>query len=106
MEFFLGLFLSVFSAVCIGQPAEYNEFNIFNDKEHQSITIAYDAHDIVYNLLVHISDKSGRTVFLDNRYKFSGNYSRSFDMKKREKGMYYIEIIGDNKHINKQFELK
>lgn len=104
--FYLIAFLLCSSAFVIAQTSNANELNIFSDSNLQNIQINYQPQGVVYNLLVQVSDSNGHTIFLDNRYKFSGNYLKSFDMKNQKKGVYFVQIIGDDKHINKKIELK
>lgn len=82
------------------------ELQIELDTNQSAIQINYTPQRIVYNLLIHINDSKGRTIFLENRYNVSGSYQCRFDMKNQPKGTYLVEIIGDNNHINKQIELK
>ncbi|MES2590257.1 MAG: T9SS type A sorting domain-containing protein [Bacteroidota bacterium] len=105
--FFYLIFILVLSPLLSSaQQSDGNAIKIYSDSSHQNIQIDYEPQGMVYNLLVQVSDSSGRTIFLDNRYKFSGSYQKSFDMKNQKKGIYFVQIIGDDKHINKKIELK
>jgi hypothetical protein len=79
---------------------------IESDSIHQTVSIAFTAADVVDNLLVIVVAPDGHTVFLDNKYRFSGNYKTSVDMKNQRKGIYSIEITEDNTRIDKTIEIR
>lgn len=107
----INLFFCLFSllqfsaAFVVGQSKDESVVNIFSNINLNNVSINYNTHGIVYNLLVKISDQEGRTIFLDNKYFFKGNYQQIVDMTNQKKGFYYVEIIGDEKRINKKIEL-
>jgi hypothetical protein len=76
------------------------------DNITKNVSIAFARTNTVYNLLVHLNDSTGNTIFLDNQYQFKGQYNKSIDMKKQKKGTYFLEIIEDNKHTNKKIVLQ
>ena len=106
VSLYFGLVLLFVSTGFTNSSKNGAELQIDFDASQSTIRINYTPQGIVYNLLIHVNDPKGRTVFLENRYNVSGNYQCSFDMKKQPKGTYLVEIIGDDKHINKQIELK
>jgi len=55
------------------------------------------------HLLIVVSDISGRTLFLENRYHFKGNYTSTLDLKKAGKGSYHLLIDTDTEKIKKDF---
>src|SRR5258708_6879394 len=56
------------------------------------------------NLLVLLADKTGHTVFLDNRHNFIGIYKQKFVVAK--KGEYFLKVIDDEGQISKTFTIK
>lgn len=48
------------------------------------------------NLLVIVSDSTGRTIFLDNKYRFEGTYKHRLDLSRSGKGKYTLSIIKDH----------
>lgn len=83
-----------------------DELHINFDSSRQAILVNYTPKGVVNNLLIHVNDSKGQTVFLENRYNVSGNYKCSVDIKGQPGGSYFVEIIGDSKHINKQIDIK
>jgi hypothetical protein len=98
--------LIAFSSLLFAQASKGTEPKIQVDAVNQNVDIDFTRTNVVYNLLVHINDSTGITVFLDNQYQFTGHYKKSIDMKKQKKGTYFIEIVEDNKHTNKKIVLK
>jgi hypothetical protein len=88
------------------QGAKEAEPKVIVDSVHRSIAIDFSRPNMVYNLLIHINDSTGTTIFLENQYRFKGHYNRSIDMQKPGKGTYFLEVIEDNKHTNKKIVLK
>jgi hypothetical protein len=58
------------------------------------------------NLLVVISDSSGQTIFLDNRFHFTGLYTKSIDLSRSGKGPYSLCIAKDSERSVTRFYLK
>src|ERR1051326_8015938 len=100
--FFLLISISSFAQTV---PEKKNDVQVHSDSLNQIINVEFPAQATIYNLLVHLNDSAGNTLFLDNQYKFSGNYKRSINLKKQGRGTYYLEIIKDNEHINKKIKL-
>lgn len=82
------------------------ELQLSFDARRQAIQVNYIPQGIVSNLLIHVNDSKGQTIFLENRYNVSGNYQCNVDIKDQPKGAYFVEVISDSKHINKQIDIK
>jgi len=98
--------LIVFPFFSQAQTAKVAEMKIQTDSIHQKIDIDFTTSNVIYNLLVHLNDSTGQTIYLDNQYLFSGHYKKSIDLKKQGKGTYFLEVIKDNEHLNKKIVLK
>jgi hypothetical protein len=72
----------------------------------KKIKIDLENDKVIYNLLVIISDSTGRTIFLDNQYRFKGNYSNTIDLETEKKGNYSLKIIKDEKRIEKNLRIE
>jgi hypothetical protein len=70
------------------------------------IEVAFDASNEIYNLLVLITDSTGKTIFLDNKYRFKGKYLKSFDLGKSKKGNFNVQVHRDDVHSKKTINVK
>lgn len=104
---FILLFIS-FAILSKAQNATIgtDQIKIESDSILNLITIDFNVQDIVANLLVYLVDSDGHTVFLDNKYNFSGIYKKSIDMKNQGKGFYLIEVSEDSKHFSRKIEFR
>lgn len=83
-----------------------NDLRVYCSNNDSIIAINYRPAGIVYNLLVQISDSGGRTVFLENKHKFSGNYQCIYNANLWKGDFLYVQLIADDKRFNKKIELK
>lgn len=67
----------------------------------KTITINFSSEKQVDNLLVRIADPLGNTVFLDNRYRFRGEYKKTVELAQLPKGDYSVEVINDDEKFSK-----
>ena len=88
------------------QVAEGNALQVFCTSKGSAITVSYRPPGVVHNLLVQISDSGGRTVFLENKYKFSGSYQCVFNAGLWEHDVLQVQLIADNKRFNKTIKLR
>ena len=88
------------------QKLKINSLKVETDLNKRTLNIDFKIAEVVDNLLVRINDSSGQTIFLDNQYRFSGNYKQSVNLLKQGKGFYTVEIVGDKELLNKKLELK
>jgi hypothetical protein len=82
------------------------DVKVESDDLNKKVNIEFGTENEVYNLLVLITDSSGQTVFLDNRYHFKGDYKHTVDFKDYHKGEYSVKIIGDEEKIDKKIDVK
>ena len=94
------------NAQTVSSPKNIDDVEVVNDKLNNKMNIEFSANKEIYNLLVLITDSIGQTVFLDNRYRFKGDYKHSIDFKEYNRGQYLVQIIGDNQKINKKIDVK
>lgn len=83
-----------------------SDVRIVNDSINQKVHVELKANNEILNLLVLISNSSGQTIFLDNRYHFKGDYKHSVDLTGSGKGRYFLKIIGDEKHFDKSMSIE
>ncbi|MBA3665566.1 MAG: hypothetical protein H0W61_15370 [Bacteroidetes bacterium] len=96
------------STCLVAQQSAENNLPGLEIKENQSskITIRYHSEDVISNLLVLVTDPDGNTTFLENKYKFTGNYSQLVDLSGSKKGEYFFTIICDEKKVIRKIQIK
>jgi hypothetical protein len=104
--FSFGLLSSFLSAQNAGSSKIKDDVKVINDHLANKVDIEFSSDKEIYNLLVLITDSLGQTYFLDNRYRFKGNYKHSVDFKDYHKGVYSVKIIGDDDKIDKKINVK
>ncbi len=72
-------------------------------KNRKMVNLEFISKEEIQDLLVIVHDSSGVTVFMDNQYRFKGNYKYTIDLKKR--GEYFLEIIRDEEHYTQKIKL-
>ncbi len=70
------------------------------------VQVSVDNDAAVENLLVVISDSTGQTIFLDNRFHLVGPYLRSVDLSRSGKGPYSLSIAKDDQRSLTRFYIK
>lgn len=61
----------------------------------EPLKISFTEVKRVDNLLIIVSDSTGRTIFLDNKYRFEGAYNHQLNLSRSGKGKYTLSIIKD-----------
>jgi hypothetical protein len=84
---------------------ESNDIRVTKGSGQKKIDIEFDNTKEIYNLLVLITDSTGRTIFLDNRYRFKGNYRHTVDMTGEKSGNYKLNVTLDETRINKNLRV-
>lgn len=82
--------------------SKISNLKIVNDTINHKVDVEFMADKEISNLLVIITDSLGHTIFLDNQYRFKGNYKHSMDFKKKGKGKYSLKIIKDEEPNHEQ----
>ena len=72
-----------------------NDIKIVNDLANHKVDIEFIVDKEIFNLLVLITDSLGNALFLDNQYRFKGNYKRSVVLKEAQKGVCFLKIGRD-----------
>lgn len=70
------------------------------------VQVSVDNDAPVENLLVVISDSTGQTIFLDNRFHLVGPYVRSIDLSRSGRGPYSLCIAKDEQRSFTRFYIK
>lgn len=83
-----------------------SQFNTRCAVTDKGVDIAMDIKKPVYSLLVRIEDPGGRTVFLDHKNNFKGEYRRSADLKTTHAGKYLLTVDGDGKKFSEELIIK
>ncbi|MCW3075674.1 MAG: hypothetical protein JWO32_283 [Bacteroidetes bacterium] len=76
------------------------------EKFSNRVDIEFSALKEISNLLVLITDSLGQTIFLDNQYRFKGNYKIHADLSNNLKGKYTVRIIGDEQKIDRKIDVQ
>lgn len=72
----------------------------------QPLIISFTPAGTVNNLLVLVTDSAGRTLFLDNKYRFTGPYQERCNLAASGKGTYHLSIILDEKKDTREIIVK
>ena len=59
----------------------------------------------VQNLLIIVQNKRGLTLFLENQYRFAGDYKRTIDLQDQPDGEYTRSITADDEKICQSIHL-
>lgn len=76
------------------------------NKLSNNVSIEFSARNEILNLLVIVTDSIGNTIFLENQYRFKGNYKRLINFTSHPKGKYQVKIIGDEQKINRKLDVQ
>jgi hypothetical protein len=71
------------------------DLKINMDSSNQSINVEFLAKNKISNLLIHINNERGETIFLDNQYDFLEKYNKHFNIKDQIAKSFSIEVIAD-----------
>jgi hypothetical protein len=99
-------FTSALCAQTVATPKIKGEIKIINNHQANKVNITFQSEKEIYNLLVLITDSLGQTIFLDNRYRFKGDYNHNVDFKEYKKGEYTVKIIGDEEKFTKKIDVR
>jgi hypothetical protein len=80
------------------------EYRISDDPLKNKMNIDFEIVQPVYNLLVIVHDSTGKTIFLENRYRFTGKYQREVELI--NKGTFFLQIVRDEERFNKTVMIK
>jgi hypothetical protein len=81
-------------------------FVLESDAAKSTCTIAFTSLQEIQNMLVLVTDNKGNTVFLENKYRFTGTYRRIVDLKDFAKGEFEVKIINDEEQIKRIVTMK
>jgi hypothetical protein len=77
-----------------------------NVQDPKKIKIDFFADKEIGSVLVMISDTLGQTIHMENRDRFKGSYSQTFDLWKQKKGTYLVEVSRDADYYKTKCVLK
>ncbi|HEX8515980.1 MAG TPA: hypothetical protein VF868_07255 [Bacteroidia bacterium] len=80
--------------------------SILGNDALQKIDITLNSEKEISNLLVLVTDKDGQTIFLENLYRFKGDYKNSVDLKEVGKGQYSVKVVRDENIINQEIIIR
>ncbi|MCW3104196.1 MAG: hypothetical protein JWO09_2636 [Bacteroidetes bacterium] len=76
------------------------------EKAARKISLEFGSEKEIGNLLIVISDKDGQTVFLDNQYRFKGDYNKMIDLAETGAGAYTLKVVRDEDVFVQQIEIR
>lgn len=79
---------------------------IISNYVNNELEIEFKVNKRTANLLVLLSDGTGHTVFLDNRFDFAGDYKRTINLGPSGKGKYFLKVLDDTEQIDKALVLE
>jgi hypothetical protein len=72
----------------------------------KKISVEFTCSSETHAVVVMVSDSSGTTLFMDNRFRFKGPYKWDVDLKKQPRGSYTLDVIRDDNKYSTTFTLK
>ncbi|MES2567928.1 MAG: hypothetical protein V4565_13730 [Bacteroidota bacterium] len=103
---FIGLFLIANNLICQTANIIPTKLMVSPDKVKGQLNVEFDNEKQVDNLLVILTDSTGKTVFLENLYRFKGFYKKNIDLPYKGRGNVSLHIIKDEEKIIKKISLK
>ncbi|MCW3070366.1 MAG: hypothetical protein JWO44_256 [Bacteroidetes bacterium] len=108
---FLFVLLISFSTLAVkaqtqSQSASTNKPVQVQEKASQKITVQFGNDKEISNLLIIVTDNKGQTVFLDNQYRFKGDYERTIDLVETGAGAYTIKVVRDEDVYVQQIQIR
>jgi hypothetical protein len=86
--------------------AKTGNFLLSSDPGKSTCTITFNSLKEIQNMLVLVTDNKGNTVFLENKYRFTGEYKRVVDLKDFAKGEFEVKIINDEEQIKRTVTMR
>jgi hypothetical protein len=93
--------------VCTGvlNIAAADKLNVYPNPSNGLFTVVYN-QAVSGNLTVKISDVQGKVIAIESITNFAGTYNSSFDLSSFDKGIYLLEVIGNQNHEYKKIILQ
>ena len=82
-----------------------NNLNIYPNPSRNIFNISFNS-DVIQNLRIRIINLLGKELYLEEKQKFIGQYSRIINLDNYEKGIYFLEIENNTGVINKKLILQ
>lgn len=79
---------------------------IVNDSINSKVEIDFKTDWEIDNVLIFIVDPKGNTVFLENKYRFTGKYSKIVDLAAAGKGDFSMTIICDDEEVKRKLIIR
>ncbi|MBI2722049.1 MAG: hypothetical protein HYX39_07735 [Bacteroidetes bacterium] len=79
---------------------------IINDSIDSKVKIDFKTDWEIDNVLVFITDPKGNTVFLENKYRFTGKYTKNVDLTPAGKGDFLLTIICDDEEVKRKLIIR
>lgn len=83
-----------------------SNLKIINDSINSKIEIDFKTDWEIDNVLVFITDPNGNTVFLENKYRFTGKYTKNVDLVSAGKGDFLLTIICDDEEVKRKLIIR
>jgi hypothetical protein len=88
------------------QTSPLREIDVRSDAAQQILDVRFSSENEIASLLVIVSDKRGETLFLDNQYRFKGEYKRVIDLKEYGKGEFFLKVVRDEDIFDKKITIQ
>lgn len=79
---------------------------IINDSINSKVEIDFKTDWEIDNVLVFITDPKGNTVFLENKSRFNGKYSKIVDLVSAGNGDFSLTIICDDEEVKRKLIIR
>jgi len=93
--------------VCTGilNLAAAEKLNVYPNPNNGLFTVVYN-QAVSGNLTIKISDVQGKVIATESIANFAGTYTTSFDLSSFDKGIYLLEVVGNQNHEYKKIVLQ
>ena len=82
-----------------------NNLNIYPNPSRNIFNISFKSN-IIQNFRIRILNLLGKEVYLENKLKFIGEYTRQINLENFDKGIYFLEIKNNTGITNKKLILQ
>jgi hypothetical protein len=84
-----------------GNTLELNDLNIYPNPSNAQVRISFSSTEMA-PVALKISDMEGKTAWQESNSSFSGKYNKTIDLGNQPKGVYFLEIVQNNKTMLKK----
>jgi len=88
------------------QKSNTSQVSVAKHADNEQITINFTVVAPVENVLILIRNEKGELVFMENRNRFQGAYTRTISLKEVEGKNFDVQIKNDAEQINRTISMR